>query len=65
MIYPDMATYGNKGFYGSYLNQLSNKSINSFCHKCPDNGNCELTNGSISTDGIGKFLDCEYLQENF
>jgi hypothetical protein len=65
MIYPNMVTFGPHGFYGSYFNSLSNKAINSFCRKCPDNGECELTNGSMITDGIGKFLDREYLQENF
>jgi hypothetical protein len=52
-------------FYDSFLDTLDPKSINKVCKKCTDNGLCELTNGSMSIGAIGKFCDCEYLQELF
>ena len=57
-------TYGRGAFYESYLNTLDKKGIESFCKKCPDNGYCELTNGSMSIGSIGKFLECENLQDH-
>ena len=53
-------------FYQSYLDQLDGRAINRFCKKCPDYGDmCDLTNGSCLIDPVGKFCECEYLQENF
>lgn len=53
-------------FYQSYLDQLSGKSINAFCRKCPDYGDlCDLTNGSCLMGPESRFCECEYLQENF
>jgi len=52
-------------FYQEYLDQLSPKSIKAFCKKCTSYGDCDLTNGSGSSNAIHWFEECEELQAYF